>query len=167
WPVMQRVNLSARKVLEQAVLDHRLGAGLAFFGWLENQVYTAVEPSGLSEVTSRPKQHRGVAIVTTTVSDALMNARVRHAGGFMDGQCIHVGTQSNGAVGASRTDHSHDARFAYPLIYGNAPRTQAIGDQGSGPPLLETELRMLMDVVPGGAHFVGPRPHRRKHRTVH
>jgi hypothetical protein len=165
---MQRVDLGAWKFVKQAVVHHRFGTGLPFFRGLEDHVDAAVETPCCSEITSGPKQHRRVAIMTTTVRDTLMNACVWGARAFVDRQSIHVGAQSDGTIGASGTDHSYDTGFAYPLVYGDAPGTQSLGDQCGRPLLFEPQLRVAMDIASDGAHLVGPRPHRSKHhRTIH
>jgi len=62
-----------RKALEQAVLDHGLGAGKTLLAGLEDQHGRPVELPGFGQVARCPDQHRGVTVVTT----AMHHARAR------------------------------------------------------------------------------------------
>src|SRR5512146_2767664 len=71
-PVMQCVDLSARKSLEQPVVDHRLGACPPLFGGLEDQMNATIEIARLRQVSSCTEQHGRMAVVTAAMSDARM-----------------------------------------------------------------------------------------------
>src|SRR5882762_6826536 len=96
-----------------------------------------------------------------------MRARVRCSGGLLNGQGVHIRAQSDGTIGGSCTEHPDDTRLADPLVHCDAPRPQALGDQLGGAPLVETELRMAMNVMPDRAHLLREGRHCRKHRTIH
>ena len=66
-PVVQRVDLVGGKALEQAVVDHRLAAGKAFFAGLEDQVDGAVEVAHAGQIGCGPEQHRRVPVVSAAV----------------------------------------------------------------------------------------------------
>ena len=66
-PVMQRKHALGRKALEQTVVDHRLGAGVAFLAGLEDQVGDAVEVARLVQIAGGRQQHRRVAVVAAAV----------------------------------------------------------------------------------------------------
>ena len=54
-PVVQREHLLRRKTLEETVLDHRLGPGIAFFAGLEDEVRGAVEVARLVRDSAPPR----------------------------------------------------------------------------------------------------------------
>ena len=58
-----------------------------------------------------------------------MNARVRRARGFMNGQRVHIRTQSDGTIGSPRGEHAHETCLADPLVHRNAPSPQAFSHQ--------------------------------------
>ena len=69
-PVVQPKHRIHRKALEQAVVHHRLRAGLAFFCGLEYAVDGAVEIPMPRQMFRRRQQHHRVAVVTTGVHHA-------------------------------------------------------------------------------------------------
>ncbi len=65
-----RVDRLDREAVEQAVFDHRPGAGEAFLARLEDQHGGAVEVARLGQVARGADQHRGVAVVAAAVHQA-------------------------------------------------------------------------------------------------
>ena len=88
---------SAGKALEQAVVDHRLRAGVAFLARLEDQVRDAVEVARLVQVARGRKQHRRVAVVAAAVHAPVVARAVRDVVFLLHRQRIHVGAQADRA----------------------------------------------------------------------
>ena len=144
----------AGEELQEAVVEHALGAGQAFFGRLEHQVQVAVEAARRGQVARRGQQHRGVAVVAAGVHLAEHLARPRLAAGLGDRQRVHVGAQADVAVGragAQRADHAGAAQAAMHLV---APALQSLGHQVGGGVLFVGELRIRVDLAPDGDHLV-------------
>ena len=147
WHVVHGKDGLAGELLEQAVFHHLLGAAQAFFGGLKNQVHRARKHPLLSDVLGRSQQHGGVTIVATGVHDAHLAAGIGQAGGFFNGQGVHVGTDAD-AFGARAffelADHTGAAQAPSHLV---APGAQLLGHQVTGAVLLVAHLRVPVDVA--------------------
>ena len=89
---------SAGKALEEAVLDHRLGAGVALLARLEDEVRGAVEVARLVQVARGGEQHRRVAVVAAAVHPAVVARLVRELVLLLHRQRVHVGAQADRAA---------------------------------------------------------------------
>jgi hypothetical protein len=100
WNIMQRKHRITGKTLEQPLLDHALGPADVFFSRLKNQVHRAVKILHLGQVTRRTEQHGGVPIMATGVHLAGGARGIGQVAGFMNGQRIHVSTDTHGTPAA-------------------------------------------------------------------
>jgi hypothetical protein len=144
----------AGEQVEEAVLEHLAGAGLAFFGRLEHQVHDAVEVARGRQVARRGQQHGGVAVVAAGVHLAQHLAGPGLAAGLDDGQGVHVGTQADAARGRAalqRADHAGAAQAAVHLV---APALQPFGHQVGGGVFLVRQFGVGVDLPPDGDHLV-------------
>ena len=163
-PVVQRVDLLARKFREQPVLDHRAGAGLAFLGGLEDEMDAPVETPRLGEVARGGEQHRRMAVVPAAVCAAVVHALVGQPALLVDRQRIHVGAQPDRARGLAVLEHAHDTGAADALVHRDSPGAQALGDDRRRALLLVGELRMPVDVLADRAHLGRELVHAREQR---
>ncbi len=80
----------------QAVVDHRLAAGAAFLGRLEDHDRVAAEIAGLGEVFGGAKQHRGVPVMAAGMHLSGDGGLVGQPGGLLDRQRVHIGAHADG-----------------------------------------------------------------------
>ena len=156
--VVHAVDLLDVPAGHHAVLDHRLAATAAFLGGLEDHHSGAVEIARLGEIFCRAEQHRGVAIMAAGVHLAGDLRSISYAGGFHDRQCVHVGPQADGLARGrfAAADHADDAGAAdarHHLVAAEFP--QAVGDDAGGAVDFVEQLRVLVEVMAPGGHFVG------------
>ncbi|MNQ80524.1 hypothetical protein D3C85_955090 [compost metagenome] len=137
----------AGEAVQQAVGEHGLGAALAFLGRLENQVQGAFEAAGGRQVARRAQQHRGMTVMAAGVHAPGVAAAVGQAGGFDDGQGIHVGAQAQGAVGAAVAQHADHTGAADAGMHLEAPFHQQACHQGGGALFFEAEFGVGVDVL--------------------
>jgi hypothetical protein len=152
-PVVHAENGIARKFLEQAVLDHGLGAAQALLGRLEDEMHAAVEVARLGQVARRAEQHGGVPVVAAGVHLPRARGTVRERVAFRDRQRVHVGAQPERALAracAQRADHAGPAQAAMHLA---AECGELRGDQVRGAGFLEAEFGMRVDVAPPSGEF--------------
>ena len=154
---MHAVDLLDLEAVHQPVLDHRLGAGAALFGGLEDHHRIAGEIARLGEIARRAQQHRGVAVMTAGMHLAGRLRGIRHAGGLEDRQRVHVGTQADhlDIAVAGRPlalDDADDAGLAHPghdLVTAEFP--QPVSHECCSAVHVIEQFRMLMNVAaPGG-----------------
>ncbi|KAG0732488.1 hypothetical protein G6F23_014269 [Rhizopus arrhizus] len=121
-PVVHAEHRFHWETLQQAVVDHALGAATAFFGGLEDHVHDAREIAVLRQVLRRGQQHGGVAIMAARVHLAFVLAGVGKGVDLLHGQRIHVGAQAHGAVaGLVAADDADDARATQAAVDFDAP----------------------------------------------
>ena len=79
---MQPIHRLHREAIEQTLLHHHPATAFVFLGGLEDQHHGAVEAAGFGQVTGRPQQHGGVAVMAAGVHATGMAAGVDwiHAG---------------------------------------------------------------------------------------
>ncbi len=93
--VVEAVDLVDAEALHQAVLDHGLAAGAAFFRRLEDHHRRAVEIAGLGQIARRAEQHGRMAVMAAGVHLAGDGRGIGLAGRLLDRQRVHVGAQSD------------------------------------------------------------------------
>ena len=152
--VVQAVDGVAGEALEQAVLQHGLGAAAAFLGGLEDEVDGAVEVARFGQVFGGAEQHGGVAVVAAGVHAAGDLAGVRQAGGFLHRQRVHVGAQADRGLAVAVAQHADDAGLADAAMHLDAPLLQFARDQVGGAEFLQPEFGMGMDVAADLGKFV-------------
>ena len=157
-PVVQRENDLGREAFEQPVVDHRLGAGVAFLAGLEDQERRAVEVPRLVQVARGGEQHRRVAVVAAAVHPAVVAGTVLELVVLVHRQRVHVGAQAHAAPGAvpAPAHHRDDAGPADPRMVLDAQRAQPLAHQLRRPVLLESELGMPVQVAAERRVFVLP-----------
>ena len=141
-----------RKPLEQAVLEHRLGAAEAFLGRLEDEVHGAVEIARLGQIARGAEQHGGVAVMAAAVKPAGFGERQRQSAVLFHRQRVHVGAQPDRALALEDADH---AGAAEPAMHLDAPLRQLVGDDAGGADLLKTDLGMGVQIAPDSGEFFG------------
>ncbi|MNO60086.1 hypothetical protein D3C76_506890 [compost metagenome] len=145
----------AGEALQQAVGEHRLGATLALFSRLEDQRQRAIELAGSSQVTGGTQQHGGMPVMAASVHAALVAAAVGSAGGLVNGQRVHVGTQAELAWAAAVAQHADHAGLADACVHLVAPVFEQLRDQGRGAAFFETEFGVSVDIVADGVQVAG------------
>ena len=96
---------------------------------------------------SRGQQHGGVAIVPAGVHQTCLDTGVGQAGGFLNGQGVHVSPQAQLARTIAALELTHHTRATQAARDGIAPARQALGHQIAGAKLLKTDFWVLMDVA--------------------
>ena len=145
--VVHAENRIARKLVEEAVLDHRLAAAEPLFGRLEDEMHGAVEIASLRELPRRAQQHRRVAVMTAGVHPALMLRAVRKAVRLADRQAVHVGPEPDRARRVADPQPADDPGLADPAMHLDAERLELGGDQIRGALFLEPELGVGMNIA--------------------
>jgi hypothetical protein len=153
-PIVHAEHRVAREALEQAVLDHGVGAAETLLGGLEDEGDRAVELPRLGEVARGAEQHRGVPVVAAGVHAPVVARAMVEAVGLEDGQRIHVGAQPDRAVRVADAQHADHAGLADPAMHLDAELGELRRDQVGRALLLEAELGMGVDVAPPGGQLV-------------
>ena len=153
--VVHAVDLVDLETLDQSVLNHRLGAGTALLGRLEDHGHLAGEVAGFGEIARGAEQHRGMAVMAAGMHQARGLRGIGQPGRLLDRQRIHVGAQAEhldlAAAGLAALDDADDAGLAQPrrdLV--TAEFAQPVGHEGRGPMHLVEQLRVRMDIPPPG-----------------
>ena len=150
-PVVHRVDRLDREAIEQAVVDHRLGAGEAFFAGLEDQ-HGGCRRSRVSRPGSAP---RPPASWCGRRGRSRASGRGRRAPGevvLLDHrQRVHVGAQADWrALDAPRRRARHATTPVRPMPswISSTPATRSAVDHARrGAALLEAELRVGVQVT--------------------
>ena len=156
-PVVERVHLLGRKALEQPVVDHRLGASVAFLSGLEDEIRSAVEIARLVKITGGGEQHRRVTVVAAAVHPAVVGRPVGEVVLLLHRQRVHVGAQADRAAAfvAAPHDHGDHAGAADAGVVLDAERGQRLANDARRALLLETQLGMRVQVAADRRERVG------------
>ena len=156
------------EVLEQAFLEHQVGAALfrrrrALFGRLEDQHHFARQllAHGHQRV-GHAEQGSGMGVVTAGVHHPDLLAAIfglglggkRQAGLFGDRQRVHVRAQGDLRARLAALDDRHDAMHGHAGLRLQAHRAQALGDLGSSALLTVGQLRVLVEVTSPVHHLL-------------
>jgi hypothetical protein len=151
----------ARKLVEEAVLDHRVGAAQPFFRRLEDEMHGAVEIAALRQIARRAEQHRRVAVMTTGMHPPVMRRAIGKAVRLHDRQAVHIGPKPDRARRVADPQPPDDPGLADPAMHLDAEPGEPVGDEFRRAALLEPQLGVGMDVAapPGqlvvkGANFL-------------
>ena len=147
----------AGELFEQAVFHHLFGAAQTFFGGLEDQVERARELQVFRDVSGRSQQHGGVPVVAAGMHDARIAAGIRQAGGFVDGQRVHVGTQAQRFAAIAALELAHHTRAAQATRDLVAPLRELFGHQIASAVFLVAHLGVLVDVAAHRDELIGLR----------
>ena len=140
----------ARELLEQAIVDHGLGATNPLLGRLEDEIDLTVEVARGGQILGGAQQDGGVAIVTACVHLAIVDRSVGERIRLDDGQRVHVCAQAHrtrGVANAKRPDHPGLADTGVNV---EAELTQFAGNKICRAVFLESEFRMRVDVAAQG-----------------
>ncbi len=148
-PVVQSEHLLGRKALEEPVLDHRLGAGVALLAGLEDQIGDAVEIARFGEVARGREQHRRVTVMAAAVHPPVVARFVGKLVLLLHRQRIHVGAQADRASArlCAAANDGDDPGAADPRVMLDSERAEALGDDLRGSMLLEPELGVHVQVA--------------------
>ena len=153
-PIVDAEDRVARELLEQPVLDHRLGAAEPLFGRLEDEEHLPLEAAGLGEITRRAEKHRGMPIVPARVHPPIVPRLVFDPRRLLDRQRVHVRPEPHrtGRVAdPERSDHPGAPDTPVDL---EPELLEPLRHQVGGPVLLEAKLGMGVDVAPPCGHLV-------------
>ncbi len=155
--IVHAVDLLDVPAVHHAVLDHRLAAGAALFGRLEDDDRSAVEVARLAQVLGGAQQHGGVAVVAAGVHLARDFRGVGQAGVLQDRQRVHVGAHADDFAGAglAALDDADDAGPAdarHDLVA--AEGFELLGDDAGGTVNVVEQLRVLVQIAAPGGDFV-------------
>ena len=139
--------------VEQAFLEHELGAVVAFLAGLEHeedlpgQIVTMADEQagGLAE-------HGDVEVVAAGVHGAVDARRVRESGVFRHRQGVHVAAQQDRRAGAGSVEDPDDARGAGAGRQGQAEAVDGLEDAVLSAGQVEADLGLLVEVT---AHLDG------------
>ena len=156
--IVHPVHLLDPEPVHHAVVDHLAAAAAALFGRLEDHHRGAVEVARLGKIFRGAEQHGGVAVMAASVHLAGDLGGIGYARRLHDRQRIHVGAQANGLArgGLAAADHADDAGAAdagHDLVA--TERAQFVGDDAGGAVDFVEQLRVLVEVMAPGGHFVG------------
>ena len=155
--VVHAVDLLDVPALHQPVVDHRLAAGAAFLGGLEDDHRRAVEIARLGEVAGRPEEHRGVAVMAAGMHAPVDRRGPGLAGGLAERQGVHVGAEPD-HLAACRFPPADDADHAGPADAGrylvDAEGAELLGDGRRRAVDLVEDLGVAMEVAPPGDDII-------------
>jgi hypothetical protein len=143
-------------VLEQAIVHHADRAATAFFGRLKNQVQRAVKFRRLRDGFGCGQQHGRVTVVATGMHQALACAGPLGAGGFLNGQGVHVGADAELALAAAALQGAHHTRATQTAVHLVAPALQLGRHQVRGAVFFKRQLGVAVDVTPQLDEFTHP-----------
>ncbi len=149
------VDFVARIAVEQAVVDHGLGAQAVLFGGLEDQHHASARRRIGAQVTGDAQQGRRVAVVAAGVRDAGLGRGVLGAAVVVHGQGIHVGAQADGGAGLASLNHRHDARAADAAFGRQAHVLKGVEDDLRRAAFLARELGVGVEIPTPGGHVRG------------
>ncbi len=151
--VVDREHRVAGKLLEQPVLDHRLGAAAALFGRLEDEVHGALEVALLRQHLGRAQQHRGVAVMAAGMHAARVGRAVLEVVGLVHRQAVHVGAKPDRLHRVALAQGADQAGLAQAARHFETPFLQLRGHDVGGSVLLVGELGMGMDIAADGGNL--------------
>ena len=164
---MEAKHRRRHRVLERAVVDHRLCAALAtfvaFLVGLEQEFHRARKLGLVFGKDLRDAhQDRDMAVVAAGVHDANHAAHPRRLDLRGEGQVdllldrerIHVGAQRNHAARLAAFENADHAGVAHAGLHFDAELLQVFGHERRSALLMIRELGILMDVPPPGDHLV-------------
>jgi hypothetical protein len=151
------VDLLDVPAVHQPVVHHRLAAGTAFLGGLEDDHRRAVEVARLAEILGGAQQHRRMPIVAAGVHAPGSLGGVGQPRVLGHGQGVHIGAQADHLARRSfaaldDADHAGPADARHHLVATES--FELLGyDAGRAMHLVE-DLRMLMEVTSPGRDLI-------------
>lgn len=133
--------------LEDAFIDEPPGPA-NLFRRLKNEVSLAVEVARGSKVSRGAKEHRRVAVVTTSMHHARGCGGIRHSGLLLNRERVDVGAQADGVACRAAVhfcNHHGSIGIAVNLIDSAGERFL---NECTGAALLKPELRMHVEMAP-------------------
>jgi hypothetical protein len=149
WPVVHAEDGVHGEALEQSVLDHGPGACAALLRRLEDEMHGAAEGITMRRQIARgSEQHRHVAVMAAGMHDAGIARAVREGVGFLDGQCVHVGTQADRRAARSPDQGADDARLADASRDVDTPGFERLANDFCGLVNLVAQFRARVEALP-------------------
>src|SRR5262249_43832806 len=111
-------------------------------------MHRAVEIPGLGEVTGGAEQPCGVTVMAAGLHAAVVARPIREIGGFLDRQCVHIGSEPDRARRIADPQPADDASAANAAKHLAAKFRELVRNELGGALLLEPELGMRVKVAP-------------------
>ena len=151
--IVQPIEFLNLPALDQPVIEHRLRAGLAFLGGLEDDDGGAVEIARLGQVSGRAEQHRAVPVMAAGMHPPRHGRGIGQPGRLGHRQRVHIGAQRDHPTGAvaAPPDHADDAGPAD--AFGDLVQPEVAQQPGhprGGAMHVELQFRMGVEIVPPG-----------------
>jgi len=155
-----------RKLLEQAVGHHHRRPSLRLLGRLEDEMHAAVEIKlvhVLGHVARGAKQHRRMAVVTTSVHQTCRGRAVGKIVLLEQRQGVHVGAQTDRPRTTAFAQGRNDARTRQPAMDLQPVAAQLARHYIGSAQLIEGKLRVSVQVTPNRRQFAEKRDIKKSH----
>ena len=141
--------------VEQALVEHDLGAALALLAGLEHEHDPAPEvPAACRQHGGRAGEHRRVGVVPARVHGAVDGAGEVEAGVLGHRERVHVPSEQDGGAGLVAVEHRHDRGRGRAGVDGQRQAVEGLEHGGLGPWELEPELGVHVDPAAQRHHVV-------------
>ena len=113
-PIMHPPNGFHVKLIKQPILDHRFAALAAFFGWLKDEIDSAIKITRFRKILRRAEKHRAMPVMPTSMHPPGCFGRMGKFVHFLHWQRVHIGPQSDcrRAI-ASAAQNPNNASFSH------------------------------------------------------
>ena len=145
-----------RKLPEQAILDHHIGAAFRLLGRLKNEMDAAVKfqtTPVFGQVARRAEQHGGMPVMTAGVHLAGVPGAMRKLVVFLQRQGVHVGAQADGTPTAALAQDADDPGFGQATMDFEAIGGKLTRHDVGCPCLLEGQFGVGVDITAQGGYF--------------
>ena len=134
--------------VQSALLNHGLGTQSYLLRRLESQFYRAAQFFfHVMKDAGSGQEHRNMAVMAAGMHNALVFARIRRPGGFLNRQGIHISAKQNGLAGLCALNGDQHTRLQPTGPPGNAYLVQRLFDCLAGVIFLGADFRMLMEIA--------------------
>ena len=143
-PVVQAEDALGWETAEKAVVQHLLGAAIALFGRLEEQVDRTAELPGSGKVERRTDQHGHVPVMAAGMHLSWYRRSVWMTALLVDRQRVHIRTQRDRRSRSGSPDHSDNATTADSGMDLYTEFAKLLRNEGGGPFFFQRQFRMRM-----------------------
>ncbi|MNE60084.1 hypothetical protein D3C80_1552080 [compost metagenome] len=140
---MQAIDRVNGKICEQTFTNHFAATALVFFCWLKDEMHCAIKFE-LTDCFRGGKSHCYMPVMPTGVHLSCRLRSVGHAAFLDNGQCIHISTDTNGALGCTTRQTTNDTRSGKARPDGKAPLHELFGNEPGCTIFLKTQFRMAV-----------------------